>query len=654
VFRTLVQSGAIERLLDAAVRVDRAGLQPVRGGRYGLGVGAPLLVGVATGRLVEGVAVAGGAVLVGLTDSGAPYRRRVPAMLGAAFAVALSTFIGELIGARDVVAVIVLAAWSFAAGMFIAGGLATYLVALMGPVAMVAAASVPANASDALARALLVFGGGLVQIGLVLITWRLHPDRPERLAVARVYWALAGWVGAGIDDRAPVFSALQRARTVLGDDGEELSTLVEIADRTFGDLIALRDAGIGSPQAPEALAAVAGILLHRRGQPTDPPPNPPTELLDQALALAAAATVRTSANSPASLHRGVGDVAAAVRANLTVRSSALRHAVRLAVTVAVADALQRALQLPHGYWVPLTVLWLLRPDFGATFTRGLQRYAGTVIGAVLATLLVASLHPDPYALAVLATFVAAGILTFLQANYALTAICTTAWVVFVSSLAGIPELRAAADRLLDTSIGATLALGFYLLWPTWERAAVGATVAEVIEQDRRYTVAVLAAWLERGPSDPGVIRRAKADSRVTRCNAEAALQRALIEPSLAPRGLDPGVAGEVLAAMRRFCDAPLALERTESQQPPLGPRAREFAATIDAALAQLVQAADLGRAPEALPRLHDDHGALVGELGPSAPLMQISRRMVTAIDDVARALRHVPEPQRPAACLEPI
>ncbi len=603
-------------------------------------MGAPLLVGVATGRLIEGVAVAAGAVLVGLTDSGSPYRRRVPGMLVAAAAVAFSTFVGELVGAHDAVAVIVLAAWSLAAGMCIVGGLATYLVALMAPLAMVAAGSVPADATQALARALLVCGGGLVQVALVLVAWRLHPDRPERCSVARVYRALGDWCDADGDDRAPVFSALQQARAVIGETGLALPALVEIADRTFSDLIALRNVGADSRQAPATLAAVAGVLTHRPGWRADPPPHPPTELLDRALTMAAVATatVSPSVRSPAALRRGPGELAAAIHANLTLRSSALRHAVRLAVTVAVADALQRALQLPHGYWVPLTVLWLLRPDYGATFTRGLQRYAGTVIGAVLATVLVASLHPGPYALAVLATFLAAGIVTFLQANYTLTAICTTAWVVLVSSLAGIPELRAAADRLLDTTIGAVLTLGVYLAWPTWEGDTVAATVAEVIERDRRYTAAVLAARLQAASADPGLIRRTKADSRVTRCNAEATLQRSLLEPSRAPAGLDAGVVDEVLAAMRRFCDAPLALERTDSPVRPLGPRAGGFTANIDAALGQLARAARLGQAPEGLPRLRDDHGALTAELGDGPSLLQISRWMVTAIDDATRAL----------------
>ena len=84
-----------------------------------------------------------------------------------------------------------------------------------------------------------------------------------------------------------------------------------------------------------------------------------------------------------------------LRANLTLRSSAFRHALRLAVTVAIAATIDRAFDLPRGYWIPLTVLFVLRPDFGSTYTRGLQRYVGTALGVVLATVITAALHPGP-------------------------------------------------------------------------------------------------------------------------------------------------------------------------------------------------------------------------------------------------------------------
>ena len=216
-----------------------------RGLRYAAGVGAPLLVGVAVNHLIEGVAVSTGALLVGLTDSGAPYRRRVPAMLVASLVVAAATFVGELVGAHDVLTVVLLALISFVTGLCISAGLWTYLVALMGPVAFVGAASVPTDGPHALGRAALVFVGGLLQVALVLVAWRVDPELPERVAVARLYRSVATWLARGrtVDDRAPVFLAVARARDVLdnGGSGDDLlPALTGLGDRVFGELALLR------------------------------------------------------------------------------------------------------------------------------------------------------------------------------------------------------------------------------------------------------------------------------------------------------------------------------------------------------------------------------------------------------------------------------
>ncbi len=240
--------------------------------------------------------------------------------------------------------------------------------------------------------------------------------------------------------------------------------------------------------------------------------------------LAAAVTT-----APSTTRRLLGVLAA----NLTLRSSACRHAIRLALAAALASALARALRLPHEYWVPLTALWLLRPDFGSTFTRGVQRYAGTTAGAVLATVFAATVHPGPYALSILATVLSVGIFCFMLANYGVTGACTTGWVVFVSALAGIPELHAAADRVLDTSLGAIIALGGYLLWPSWERGEVSDTVADVIDAARRYAAAVLGCWLDPDQAGRDTIERTRADARVIRTDTEAMLARA----SVGARGL---------------------------------------------------------------------------------------------------------------------
>ena len=47
-------------------------------------------------------------------------------------------------------------------------------------------------------------------------------------------------------------------------------------------------------------------------------------------------------------------------------SPAFRHAVRLAVVIPLATAISYVLPWQRGYWLPLTALIVLKPDFAAT------------------------------------------------------------------------------------------------------------------------------------------------------------------------------------------------------------------------------------------------------------------------------------------------
>ena len=282
-----------KRIVGGITQFDRSEFQLVRGIRYAVGVGIPLFICVATGHTLIGVAIAGGGTLIGLTDSGVPYRGRVRAMLIASVAAAVSTFVGEVTGSYDALAVVLLGLWSFGAGMFIALGLPAYFVALIAPLAMVIVAFYPADAVHSLERAGLVFVGGLVQIALVLVIWRIHAHLPERSAIARLYRAMAVWISDPRDDdhRIPVLAGLDEARETLDladgnvaaptPAGEAFRTLLDEADRTYLDLVALRNARaelesqapavsgalmVGREAAADALAAIADALDSGRWQ----------------------------------------------------------------------------------------------------------------------------------------------------------------------------------------------------------------------------------------------------------------------------------------------------------------------------------------------------------------------------------------------------
>ncbi len=159
---------------------------------------------------------------------------------------------------------------------------------------------------------------------------------------------------------------------------------------------------------------------------------------------------------------GVSDV-------LHPRSCLFVFAVRASLTLAAAALLYRWWHIPNGYWIPMTAAIVLRPDLHQTLARGLARILGTLVGAALATLVVALSRPGPVALALLIITSAWLCYTLLWANYAAFAICLTAYVVFLLSLAGLPEMFVVAHRSLNTVLGGALAVITHWLFFTWEQ-----------------------------------------------------------------------------------------------------------------------------------------------------------------------------------------
>ena len=147
-----------------------------------------------------------------------------------------------------------------------------------------------------------------------------------------------------------------------------------------------------------------------------------------------------------------------LRAILTRRSTACRHPLPLAAGLTLATAGGRALGLPRGYWLPLTIALVLKPDFHDTFAFSIGRVAGTVLGAAIATAIAYLFAPGPVALIVLVLAFVWGAYGFGTANYAAVTICITGYVIFLMTLAGIPEATTAWDRIVYTAIAGVLAL----------------------------------------------------------------------------------------------------------------------------------------------------------------------------------------------------
>jgi len=159
----------------------------------------------------------------------------------------------------------------------------------------------------------------------------------------------------------------------------------------------------------------------------------------------------------------VESILSQVRAIITGHAPGLPHAVMMALALSVGELVYQALDLPNGYWVPMTVLLILRPAARETVSRGLARLIGTLCGVVLLTLLMALLRP---AVPVLMGLVAATAWTgyaFLRVNYMVLSLALTMYVVLLFAIAGLPEPVVALRRAVATLLGGAIALLTHLL-----------------------------------------------------------------------------------------------------------------------------------------------------------------------------------------------
>ena len=160
------------------------------------------------------------------------------------------------------------------------------------------------------------------------------------------------------------------------------------------------------------------------------------------------------------------EAAAALRANLTLESQSARHAVRFGLTLAAGVAAYRLLGMrQHGFWIPLTILFVMRPVRDETDHRLVLRAIGTVLGLVIATAVAEAFIGDDLVLGAVLTVAAAFAFGLLTVQYALFTAAITTFVVLMSSTLGEAAFKAAGQRATGTAIGIAIAFFAWRLWP---------------------------------------------------------------------------------------------------------------------------------------------------------------------------------------------
>lgn len=658
----------------------------------------PLVIGVATGRVEYGSFAALGALPAGFVSFQGVSRTRVLAVLCASAGMAVSTFAGATAGREPPLLIPVVFVWAYAVGLLAALGPTVLAVTLQWPIALLIASALPFGPRDAALRAGLVLAGGLWQCLLVVTSWTVNRGGAERAALADTYTTLADYaesLSAGAlgppsprelpasrvlaDPNPLVRTAARQHMTDLANEAERIRSTLAVLS------IGVDDAHAG-PDVRRLMGATAGVLAELaaglEGRPGQRDEHlaaarhglegvsastsktwrwagaallgqlrSASRILDR-LNDAEPATRRPARPRP--LQRAWRlDPLLTLRASLGVSSESGRHALRLAVVTAVAEAIVQAAGLSHGYWAVLTIFIVLRPDYSSTLYRGLQRAAGTIVGAGLG---LATVQLAKISLAALLAGIGVSLLAayaVFAVNYLLYAVFLTDFVVVLLALLGLPPEPTVLARLIGTGIGTGLAILAYLVWPTWEGTSAAEKFARLFLAQGRYASALLRAYTRPGGVESAGLGQLRIPARRARTDAEASADRLAGEPDRPPmtartvRALESAGhrIAQASAALGVVVAAHHAATRTATVadadlQNLLDRLADGVAESVDQLAAALRNADPEGLAqPTGLPQLRALQRAIWLRLGgPESPPVDEAAGLLTATDSLVDAI----------------
>jgi uncharacterized membrane protein YccC len=610
-------------LWKTVTRVETGKIIPWIALRNTIGVACPLIAGLLYGQVSAGLVMGTGALNVSFSDGKDPYQQRARRMLLASLFCGLAVVVGSATGRDPIAATLIAAWWAFAAGMMVALGTTAADIGTVSLVVLVVFAAQPMAPDRAALSGLLALAGGLFQTSLSVASWLRRPHEPERRALGQLYAGLKQMIEVHVDaslspPATPQSNEAGNALATLSDyslESERYRSLLNQAERARMSILAIkrlrarmrRESVPDCPEVLDRVLAVAAqvcdevgrllmrevVSIHAGGEldllqalvksiPEGETPVGRAMNDDARFQVAALAGQLRAAVSLASHAVGAGQRAferqeakkpwtlrltsslAKLRANLTLRSTAFRHALRLACCIAIGVSLSRGMGLTRPYWIPMTIAIVLKPDFSSTFSRGVLRLAGTYVGLLAATGLFHMVSPS---VAVQIVLVAA--FTFLcrcfgPANYGILTTAVSALVVLLIALTGVSPKEVIAARALNTTIGGLLALAAYAAWPTWERTQLPGAMAKLLDAYRKYLHAVARAYsgAEGGEGD---LAARRLEGRLARSNMEASVERYRAEPGASAEELSRLMS--MLASSHRFAHAAISLEADLAADP---------------------------------------------------------------------------------------
>ncbi|SNT31535.1 FUSC family protein [Tropicimonas sediminicola] len=526
------------------------------GYRAAVAVAVPLLVAVALGSKEMSWAVFA-AFWTCLCDAPAPDRQRRQILSAFAVFGALIAFVGSwsasatptasMVAGPVMVFLIILLSSAFPS----AGLLGTLLA-----VVAVVAVGFPADPGTATVQALAYLGGAFWAFLLITAFWRLEPTAPLRHATHAVVLRLidmaealvatgdgshrdAQWHSNHAEHRRAVRLAVERLNTLLeryrNEPDDTLAPFLNARDaleKTFNALIALDHAFIHrSGTAVERIATADAFRAAMLGWPVDREETAPDDarlrrgidrirrirgkqsdplMIGCLIALENATDLlRPSPDAPAEIPpRTAGHPSGKLRFQP-------KYAIRQTAGVVWVYYAAMVFGLGYPYWASMAVIVVLQGGARITWTRGLERILGSLLGGSIALLLLHATHSAAI-LSLGAILLAAVAIALRTVNYTVFVIFLTMLFIIVTEMLQ-PGTGIASARVLDNMIGSIAAMAaVFAIWPETEPSPRD-RIERGVEAHRAYIEAV------RSEAPAAEIRAARRAAGLASIEAEVAV-----------------------------------------------------------------------------------------------------------------------------------
>lgn len=217
--------------------------------------------------------------------------------------------------------------------------------------------------------------------------------------------------------------------------------------------------------------------------------------------------------------------------NLSLESSVFRHALRMAIILSGTYFLFNIFNYSSftTYWILLTILVILKPGFGLTKERNLQRLIGTIIGGIIGGIILITVPDVTVRFGILIIFFLIAYSLF-RVNYIMAVIFMTPYVLIMLSFTGVNTLEMAKERIIDTFIGGSIAfISSYVIFPNWESFQIRKIMNSLLIANYKYLAQAIQLLSDKKIT---IIeyKLARKEVYIASANMGSTFQRLLTEP----------------------------------------------------------------------------------------------------------------------------